>query len=95
MLRELGGPGQAALRRARVLIVGAGGLGAPVCQYLAAAGLGQITVADDDRVSLSNLQRQVIFRSKDDGQPKAQAARGHAGAEPACSGDRAGAPHHR
>lgn len=75
VLRELGGPGQAALRRARVLIVGAGGLGAPVCQYLAAAGLGQITVADDDRVSLSNLQRQVIFRSKDDGQPKAQAAR--------------------
>jgi molybdopterin/thiamine biosynthesis adenylyltransferase len=75
VLRELGGPGQAALRRARVLVVGAGGLGAPVCLYLAAAGIGRITVADDDRVSLSNLQRQVIFRAGDDGRPKAQAAR--------------------
>lgn len=74
VLRELGGPGQAALRRARVLIVGAGGLGAPVCLYLAAAGVGRITVADDDRVSISNLQRQVIFRASDDGRPKAGAA---------------------
>ncbi len=75
VLRELGGPGQAALRRARVLVVGAGGLGAPVCLYLAAAGVGRITVADDDQVGLSNLQRQVIFRSADDGRPKAEAAR--------------------
>lgn len=75
VLREIGGPGQAALKRANVLVVGAGGLGAPVCLYLAAAGVGRITVADDDRVSLSNLQRQVIFRSSDDGRPKADAAR--------------------
>ncbi|WP_074948028.1 HesA/MoeB/ThiF family protein [Paracoccus halophilus] len=74
VLRELGGPGQAALRRARVLVVGAGGLGAPVCLYLAAAGVGRITLADDDRVSLSNLQRQVIFRSRDAGRSKADAA---------------------
>lgn len=75
VLRELGGAGQSALRRARVLIVGAGGLGAPVCLYLAGAGVGRITVADDDRVSLSNLQRQVIFTSADEGRLKAEAAR--------------------
>ena len=75
VLRELGGPGQAALRRARVLVVGAGGLGAPACLYLAAAGVGRITIADDDRVSLANLQRQVIYRSSDDGRPKVEAAR--------------------
>lgn len=74
VLREIGGPGQMRLRNARVLIVGAGGLGAPVCLYLAAAGVGRITVADDDTVSLSNLQRQVIFRSDQRGESKAQAA---------------------
>ena len=74
VLREIGGPGQMRLRDARVLVVGAGGLGAPVCLYLAAAGVGRITVADDDRVSLSNLQRQVIFRSDQRGERKAEAA---------------------
>lgn len=76
VLREIGGPGQMRLRDARVLIVGAGGLGAPVCLYLAAAGIGRITLADDDAVSLSNLQRQVIFRTGQQGQPKAEAAAG-------------------
>lgn len=74
VLRELGGAGQRRLREARVLIVGAGALGAPACLYLAAAGVGRITVADDDLVSVSNLQRQVIFRSRDAGRPKAEAA---------------------
>lgn len=74
VLRELGGAGQRRLRAARVLVAGAGGLGAPVLQYMAAAGVGRITVADDDSVSLSNLQRQVIFATADIGRPKAVAA---------------------
>ena len=73
VLREIGGPGQMRLRAARVLIVGAGGLGAPVALYLAAAGVGRITLADDDTVSLSNLQRQILFRTADAGRPKVQA----------------------
>lgn len=80
VLREIGGPGQMRLRGARVLVIGAGGLGAPVCLYLAAAGIGQITIADDDRVSLSNLQRQVIFRDHQRGEPKAAAAASAMGA---------------
>jgi molybdopterin-synthase adenylyltransferase len=60
VLRDVGGPGQLKLKAARVLVVGAGGLGAPLLQYLAAAGLGTLAVVDDDTVSLSNLQRQVI-----------------------------------
>ena len=64
VLREVGGPGQAALKRARVLVIGAGGLGAPVLMYLAAAGVGTLGVIDDDAVSLSNLQRQVIHATR-------------------------------
>jgi molybdopterin-synthase adenylyltransferase len=60
VLKEIGGPGQARLRQARVLVIGAGGLGAPVLMYLAAAGIGTLGVVDDDRVSLSNLQRQIV-----------------------------------
>lgn len=74
VLRELGGPGQQKLRGARVLIVGAGALGSPVALYLAAAGVGRITIADDDRVSLSNLQRQVMFTESDLDRNKAEAA---------------------
>jgi adenylyltransferase/sulfurtransferase len=74
VLREVGGPGQAALGRARVLTIGAGGLGAPVLLYLAAAGVGTIGVIDDDAVALSNLQRQVIHGTADVGRPKTESA---------------------
>ncbi|HET7910462.1 MAG TPA: molybdopterin-synthase adenylyltransferase MoeB [Pseudolabrys sp.] len=74
VLREVGGPGQAKLKAARVLVVGAGGLGAPVLLYLSAAGVGTIGVVDDDSVSLSNLQRQVIFATRDIGKPKVERA---------------------
>src|SRR5262245_29943561 len=74
VLHEVGGPGQAALKRARVLVIGAGGLGAPVLLYLAAAGVGTIGVVDDDRVSLSNLQRQVIHATPEIGAPKVESA---------------------
>jgi adenylyltransferase/sulfurtransferase len=74
VLREVGGPGQAALKRARVLVIGAGGLGAPVLMYLAAAGVGTLGVIDDDTVSLSNLQRQVIHATLDIGRPKVESA---------------------
>jgi molybdopterin-synthase adenylyltransferase len=70
VLREVGGPGQAALGRARVLVIGAGGLGAPALMYLAAAGVGTLGVIDDDVVSLSNLQRQIIHATPDVGRPK-------------------------
>ncbi|HEX4410349.1 MAG TPA: molybdopterin-synthase adenylyltransferase MoeB [Xanthobacteraceae bacterium] len=74
VLREVGGPGQAALRRARVLVIGAGGLGAPVLLYLAAAGVGTLGVVDDDTVALSNLQRQVIHATPDIALPKVDSA---------------------
>src|SRR4029079_15361831 len=76
VLREIGGPGQNKLKAARVLVVGTGGLGAPVLLYLAAAGVGTIGIVDADTVSLSNLQRQVIHRTEDIGRPKAESARG-------------------
>ncbi|MBP2294016.1 HesA/MoeB/ThiF family protein [Azospirillum rugosum] len=74
ILPEVGGIGQAALLRARVLVVGAGGLGAPLLLYLAAAGVGTIGVVDDDTVDLSNLQRQVIHDESTLGLPKVESA---------------------
>ncbi len=74
VLRDVGGPGQAKLKAARVLVIGAGGLGAPLIQYLAAAGVGTIGIVDDDTVSLSNLQRQVIHGTPEVGLPKVESA---------------------
>lgn len=74
VMREIGGQGQARLKAAKVLVVGAGGLGAPVLMYLAAAGVGTIGIADGDRVSLSNLQRQVIHQTADIGSQKVASA---------------------
>ncbi|UCI26033.1 molybdopterin-synthase adenylyltransferase MoeB [Mesorhizobium sp. B2-8-5] len=75
VLPEIGGPGQQKLKRARVLVIGAGGLGAPVLEYLAAAGVGTLGIVDDDTVSLSNLQRQVIHGSDTVGMAKTDSAR--------------------
>jgi molybdopterin/thiamine biosynthesis adenylyltransferase len=75
VLPEIGGAGQQKLKRARVLVIGAGGLGAPVLEYLAAAGVGTLGIVDDDTVSLSNLQRQVIHGTDTIGQSKGESAR--------------------
>lgn len=75
VLREIGGPGQKALKEARVLVIGAGGLGSPALLYLAAGGVGTVGVIDDDVVENSNLQRQVIHRDDDIGLPKVQSAK--------------------
>lgn len=75
LLPEIGKEGQARLKKTRVLMVGAGGLGCPALQYLAAAGLGTIGIADNDRVSEDNLQRQVLYGEKDLGKMKAIIAR--------------------
>lgn len=76
ILKEIGGAGQARLLAAHVALIGAGGIGSPAIQYLAAAGVGRLTVIDDDRVDLSNLQRQTLFGTADIGRPKAEAAAG-------------------
>ena len=74
VLRDIGGPGQRKLKSARVCVIGAGGLGAPLLLYLAAAGVGELTIVDDDAVSLSNLQRQILFGEGDLGRAKTQVA---------------------
>ncbi len=75
ILKEVGGPGQQKLKQARVLVVGAGGLGSPVLAYLAAAGVGTLGIIDDDKVSLSNLQRQIIHRTDGIGTAKIVSAK--------------------
>jgi len=74
VLQDVGGPGQQALRAARVGVVGAGGLGSPLIAYLAAAGVGTIRVVDDDTVSLPNLQRQILHGTPDVGRRKTDSA---------------------
>jgi len=71
LLRDVGSPGQRKLKAASVAVVGAGGLGAPLLLYLAAAGVGRLKIIDDDKVSLSNLQRQILFADEDVGAGKA------------------------
>jgi molybdopterin/thiamine biosynthesis adenylyltransferase len=75
VLREIGGGGQMRLKAAKVLVIGAGGIGSPAIEYLAAAGIGTLGVVDDDRVSLSNLQRQTLYATADVDRPKVEAAR--------------------
>lgn len=77
VLREIGGPGQQRLKAAKVLVVGAGGLGGPCALYLAAAGVGTLGLVDADTVSLSNLQRQILFATADLGQSKTDAGAAH------------------
>jgi molybdopterin/thiamine biosynthesis adenylyltransferase len=74
VLSEIGGPGQQRLSRATVALIGAGGVGAPAALYLAAAGVGALRLIDPDTVSLSNLQRQVLFDTADVGHPKVEVA---------------------
>lgn len=75
LLSEVGGKGQKKLKEAKVLVVGAGGLGSPAAYYLAAAGIGKIGLVDSDAVDLSNLQRQILHRTEDVGKPKVESAR--------------------
>jgi molybdopterin/thiamine biosynthesis adenylyltransferase len=79
VLKEIGGQGQMKLKAAKVALIGMGGIGSPAALYLAAAGIGTLGLIDDDGVSVSNLQRQVLFGSKDIGAPKVEAAATHLG----------------
>jgi molybdopterin/thiamine biosynthesis adenylyltransferase len=74
VMSEIGGPGQQRLARATVAVIGAGGVGGPAALYLAAAGVGTIRIIDPDTVSLSNLQRQILFDTADVGRPKVEVA---------------------
>ena len=74
VLRGIGGPGQNKLKAARVIAIGAGGLGSPLLQYLAAAGVGEIAIVDDDIVSLSNLHRQILHSTEAIGRLKVDSA---------------------
>ena len=74
VLREVGGQGQQQLKDAKVLVIGAGGLGSPLLLYLAAAGVGTLGIVDDDTVSLDNLQRQIVHRTARVGAPKVESA---------------------
>lgn len=86
MLREIGGPGQQKLLKSTIALVGAGGLGGPAALYLAAAGVGNIRLIDDDDVSLSNLQRQILFSTEEIGQSKVQSGKARLSAlNPDCS----------
>lgn len=75
LLQEVGAEGQVQLLNAKVLLVGAGGLGCPIALYLAAAGVGTLGIIDDDRVDLTNLQRQILHRTSDVGRPKVESAK--------------------
>src|SRR5262245_60927877 len=80
LLAEFGVEGQQRLREAHALVIGAGGLGCPAALYLAASGIGRITIADPDKVDLTNLQRQILYRTDSVGLPKVEAARATLGA---------------
>src|ERR1044072_8461099 len=75
VLREVGGQGQQKIKSAKVLVIGAGGLGSPVLMYLAAAGVGTLGIVDDDRVSLDHLQRQIVHETSRVGFPKVERAK--------------------
>lgn len=77
VLKDIGGAGQMRLKSAKIALIGAGGIGAPAALYLAAAGVGHLTIIDDDVVSLSNLQRQVLFATDDVDKPKVERAKSH------------------